>query len=169
MDQPVATAICPVPAIVATRAAPSTTVAVSAYRRALAGDVPVDVIGGGLGDVATADAASTTSTTATTTRTFGAVACAFGAQAAGIAGSFDAVEEAASWSFGIVKGVVAVSSSSGDDCQTDGLAFCVGTVEFTDCGFGVAESVVGYVGDTFGASGAVVDEGKVGDGSDLNE
>lgn len=127
------------------------------------------MVGRRLGDVAAADAASAAGTAATTTSAFGTVACAFGAQTAGIAGSFDAVEEAASWSFGIVKGVVAVSSSPRDDCQTDGLAFGIGTVEFTNCSFGVAESVVGYVGDTFGASGTVVDEGKVGDGSDLIE
>ena len=132
-------------------------------------DVSIDVIRGWFGDVASTGSLSTATTALVTAATVvGAIA--FWAQAAGIPGSFDTVEKAAFGSLDAVEWVAVPSSSStGDDCQTDRLAFGVRAIEFIDCGFGIVETVIGNISDTFGASSAVIDQRNVEDWSDLGE
>lgn len=157
--------------VIATASSSSSISSVSACRRssALAGDVAIDVLRWWLGDVTAAANRSSTTAAAPALSAFGTLR----AQTARIPGPFDTVEKAASRSLHIVEGVAVLLSSSasaaGDECEADGLALGVCAVEFADCGFGVAEAVVGYVGDAFGATGAVVDQGEVEDGADSSE
>lgn len=157
--------------VIATASSSSSISSVSACRRssALAGDVAIDVLRWWLGDVTAAANRSSTTAAAPALSAFGTLR----AQTARIPGPFDTVEKAASRSLHIVEGVAVLLSSSasaaGDECEADGLALGVCAVEFADCGFGVAEAVVGYVGDAFGAAGAVVDQGEVEDGADSSE
>lgn len=135
----------------------------------MAGDVAIDVLRWWLGDVTAAASRSSTTTAAPAPSAFDALR----AQTARIPRPLDTVEKAASRSLHFVEGVAVLLSSSasaaGDECEADGLALGVCAVEFADCGFGVAEAVVGYVGDAFGATGAVVDQGEVEDGADSSE
>lgn len=160
-----------VPVIATASSSSSPVSSVSACRRssALAGDVAIDVLRWWLGDVTAAANRSSTTAAAPALSAFGTLR----AQTARIPGPFDTVEKAASRSLHFVEGVAVLLSSSasaaGDECEADGLALGVCAVEFADCGFGVAEAVVGYVGDAFGAAGAVVDQGEVEDGADSSE
>lgn len=60
-------------------------------------------------------------------------------------------------------------TSSGHEAQTDGMALCVGTVVFLKGLVGIFEELVGDIGYAFGASSAVVDERKVGNGANSAE
>lgn len=163
-------ALSSVSVIVATRASPPA-VSIPAYWRSLAltWDVSIDVIRGWFGDVASTGSLST-ATTALMTAATAVGAIAFWAQTAGIPGPFDTVEKAAFGPLDVVERVAVPSSSStGDDGQTNRLAFGVGAVKFTDCGFGIVQAVIGNIGDTFGASSAVVDQRNVEDWSNLGE
>lgn len=121
----------------------------------MAGDVAIDVFRWWLGDVTAAASRSSTTTAASAPSGFGTLR----AQTTRIPGSLDTVKKASSRSLRIVERVAVLLSSSasaGDECEADGLTLGVCAIEFADCGFGVAEAVVGYVGDTFGAAGTVV-------------
>ena len=161
--------IAAVPVIVATRASPPA-VCIPAYWRSLAlsWDVSIDVIRRWFGDVASTGSSTATTALVAAATVIGAIA--FWAQTAGIPGPFDAVEKAAFGSLDVVEWVaVPFSSSTRDECQPDRLAFGVRAVKFTDCGFGIVETVIGNIGDTFGASGAVVDQRNVENWSDLGK
>ena len=165
-----AAALSSVSVIVATRASPPA-VSIPAYWRSLAlsWDVSIDVIRGWFGDVASTGSL-TTATTALITAAAIVGAIAFWTQTAGIPGTFDTVQKAALGSLDLVEWVAVPSASSTrNDCQPDRLAFGVRAIEFIDCGFGIVETVIGNIGDTFGASSAIVDQGNVENWSNLGE
>jgi hypothetical protein len=80
-----------------------------------------------------------------------------GAQTAGIT----------TWALHTVKEALVLFPSARDEGQANGMALCVGAVEFLDRLVCVFKVLVCNVGHAFGASSAVVDEGKVGNGADF--
>lgn len=144
-----------VPAIPASATASSSSSSTTTTtRRALArsGDIAVDSIGSGFGDItATATVAGTVRALFTT-----------GTQATRVAlGALYAVEEC-----------VAIGGSftaTRDKRETDGLALGIGAVEFADRLMSIGQAFICDVGDALRASSAVIDEGKGGNGADPSE
>jgi hypothetical protein len=112
---------------------------------ALSGDVAVDVLGCGSGDVAAVSAAATTAS---------AAVIGSGAQATGIAGTLDAVHEAGSGVLGGVEGVA--FAAAGNEGETNGLALGVGSVIFLDRSVCILQAGICDVSDSLGASSAVI-------------
>jgi hypothetical protein len=141
-------------AVVTAIPASATTSSTTTTRRALARsrDIAVDSIGNGFGDV------TATATAAGTVRAFFTT----GAQATRVAlGALYAVEEC-----------VAIGGSftaTRDKGETDGLALRVGAVEFANRLMSIGQAFICDVCNALGASGAVIDEGKGGNGADASE
>lgn len=123
------------------------TVAVSCV--ALTRDVAVDVIGGGLGHIAAA--ATAASSTPASVPTFGFTLGAHWA--------FHAVEE----------GTTSALAATWHKGEANGLALCVSTVKLADGLMCISQSLVCDEGNALGASSAVINEGKFLDGANSAE
>jgi hypothetical protein len=113
---------------------------------ALPGNVTIDIVGSGLGDVAAMSTATTTAASA--------ICAVLGAHATVVAGAFDAVNKAGSRALCGVEGVT--FTAAGDERKTDGLAFGVGSVILLNGGVCILEAGVCDVSNSLGASSAVV-------------
>lgn len=127
---------------------------------ALSGDVTVDVVWGGLGNIA----AMSTAATATAASAIGVV---LGAHAAVIAGAFDAVHETRSRAMCGVEGVAV--AAAGDERKTDGLALGVGSVILLNGGVCILQAGVCDVSNSLGASSAVIRDSKFRNRSNSTE
>jgi hypothetical protein len=144
---PTITAITAITAITTT---PTTSTTTTGRTLARSRGVAVDSIGSRFGGV-------------TATATAAGAVCAFftsGAEAARVAfRALYAVKESVA--------IIGVAfPAAGHEGKADGLTLGVGAVEFAEGLVSVAQALVCDVGDTLGASGAVIDEGKGGNGTD---
>lgn len=131
----------------------TTATTITSNRRALAGNVAIDVVRGRLGNITAAG-----TTTATAPGTIRGVTA--GAQAACVAsGAFNAVEQTVAGTF----------TATGNKRETNWLSFGVGTVEFVNRFVCVFEVGVCDECDAFRATGAVVDQREGGNGTNAAE
>lgn len=82
--------------------------------------------------------------------------------------AFDTVKEAAR---GALDGIerVAPSRARRNECKADGLAVCVGTVEFAASDPCIGKAAVGYKGNALAAVTAVVEQARIVDGANALE
>lgn len=117
----------------------------------MSGDVTIDVVWGGLGDVAAMSTAATTTAAS-------AIGVVLGAHAAVITGALDAVHKTGSRSLCGVERVT--FTAAGDERKTDGLALGVGSVILLNGGVRILQAGVCDVSNSLGASSAVVRDSK---------
>jgi hypothetical protein len=142
-----------VPAITPITAAPATSTTTARRTLARSRDVAVDSIGSGFGGVT-------------------ATATAAGAVRAFVAGGTEAARVAARALYAVEESVAILGvafPAAGHEAEANGLSLGVGAVEFAEGLVSVAQAFVCDVGDTLGASSAVVDKGKGGNGTNAAE
>ena len=144
--------------VVASTTSTSATAVGRALMGALSGDVTVDVVWSGLGNIA---AVSTAATAAS------AIGVVLGAHAAVIAGAFEAVHKTRSRAMCGVEGVAV--TAAGDERKTDGLAFGVGSVILLNGGVCILQAGVCDVSNSLGASSAVIRDSKFRNRSNSTE
>lgn len=141
-------------------AATTTSASAAAVGRALAGALPgnvtVDVVWGGLSDVA---AMSTTATAASV--------AVLGAHATVVAGALYAVQKAGPRALCGLEGVT--FTAAGDERKTNGLALSVGSVVLLNGEVCILQAGICDESNSLGASSAVVRDSKFRDGSNSAE
>jgi hypothetical protein len=139
---------------------PATAAAVrGALVGALSGNITVDVVWSGLGDVAAMRTATAT--------TASAICVVLGAHAAVVTGALNAVQEAGSRALCRVEGVTVTAAA--DERKTDGLALGVGSVILLNGGVCILQAGVCNKSNSLRASSAVVRDSKFRNRSNSSE
>lgn len=140
-----------IPTITAITATTATSTTPTRGALAGSGGIAVDSIGSGFGDV-------------TATATAGAICALLTTRALAARVTGRAL-------YAVEKGVAIRVSfpAAGNEAEANGLALGVGAIEFADGLVGIAQALVCDVGDALGASSAVIDDGKGGNGADASK